>query len=150
MAKAIVVALVALLLGEVLSFSCFFLGQGIIAGSAAPTASLAHADVLRAVILSGAFLALLALFALGIGFIIRHTAGAIASYVGFTLLLIIVLQPLPGNLARFAPENLLANSVSSSVAQTGDPSATWAFLLMGAYAAVTLAIGAALLARRDA
>jgi ABC-type transport system involved in multi-copper enzyme maturation permease subunit len=149
-AKVIVVGLLALALGELLSFGCFFLGQGIIAGSAAPTASLGQADVLRAVLLSGAFLSLLALFAVGLGFIIRHTAGAIATYVGFTLLLTLILQPLGNHVVRFAPDNIYANSVSDTVTQGGALSAYWGFAIMAVYTAVTLAVGAALLARRDA
>jgi len=149
-AKALVVGLLALVLGELLSFGCFFLGQGIIAGSAAPTASIGHFEVLRAVALSGAYLALLALFALGIGLMIRHTAGAIATYVGCTLLLTIVLQPLGQNVVKFAPENIFANSVSATVSQGNQLSATTGFVMMALYAAVTLALGALLLARRDA
>jgi ABC-2 type transport system permease protein len=149
-AKAVVVGLLALAMGELLSFGCFFLGQGIIAGSAAPTASVGHADVLRAVVLSGAYLALLALFAMGLGLIIRHTAGAIATYVGCTLLLTIILQPLGNAVVRFAPENIFANSVSATVSQAEQLSATVGFLLMALYAAVTLGVGAMLLARRDA
>jgi ABC-2 type transport system permease protein len=149
-AKAIVIGLVALLVGELLSFGCFLLGQGIIAGSAAPTASLGQGAVLRAVLLSGAYLALLALFALGIGLIVRHTAGAIATYVGCTLLLTVILQSLPGDPARFSPEFIFANSVSDAVVQPGQLTATWGFLLMALYTAGTLGVGAILLARRDA
>jgi hypothetical protein len=148
-AKAIVVGLLALVMGEVLSFGCFFLGQGIIAGSAAPSASIGQPDVLRAVAMSGAFLALLALFAMGLGLIIRHTAGAIATYVGCTLLLTIILQPL-GSIVRFAPEVLFANSVSATVSESDQVTATVALLLMALYASVTLGVGAMLLARRDA
>jgi ABC-2 type transport system permease protein len=149
-AKTVVVGLVALLVGELLSFGCFFLGEGIIAGSAAPTASLGQGTVLRAVVLSGAYLALLALFAMGIGLIVRHTAGAIAAYVGCTLLFTVILQPLAGDPARFSPEFIFANSVSASVVQPGQLTATWGFLLMALYTAGTLAVGAIVLARRDA
>jgi ABC-2 type transport system permease protein len=149
-AKAIVVGLLALAMGELLSFGCFFLGQGIIAGSAAPTASIGQADVLRAVAMSGVFLALLALFAMGLGLMIRHTAGAIATYVGFTLLLTIILQPLGNSVVQFAPDNIFANSVSATVFQPGQLSASVGLLVMAGYAAVTLGVGAMLLARRDA
>ena len=50
--------------------------------AAHPTASLGQPGVLRAVALSGAFLALFALLGLGIGTVIRHTAGAIAVFAG--------------------------------------------------------------------
>ena len=54
-------------------------------------------------VLSGVFLALLALLGLGLGLIIRHTAGAIATFVGVTFLLPLLLSAVPGNPGRFTP-----------------------------------------------
>ena len=70
--------------------------------------------MLRAVALSGAYLALLALFGLGLGAIIRRSAGAIAAYAGLVLVLPYILLALPGNPARFAPETMLASSVAAA------------------------------------
>jgi ABC-type transport system involved in multi-copper enzyme maturation permease subunit len=148
--KVAVVGLLSLLVGEALTFACFFLGQGILTGSGAPTASLGQPGVLQALLLSGAYLALLALFALGIGLIVRHTAGAIATFVGFTLLLPLLLQTLGNSVQRFAPENIFANSVAAVVPNSGEFTAWTGFLLMTAYAIVSLTIGLVLLARRDA
>jgi hypothetical protein len=100
--------------------------------------------------MSGAYLALLALFALGLGLIIRHTAGAIAAFVGCTLLLPVLLQTLGDGPQRFAPENIFANSIAVAVPQDGQLSAPVGFLLMAAYAAVVLAVGMVFIARRDA
>jgi len=149
--KVVVVGLLSLLVGEVLAFGSFFLGMGIISGTGAPTASLGQPGVLRAVIMSGAFLSLLALFALGLGFIIRHSAGAIAAFVGCTLLLPILLQGISENLSRFAPENIFANSVATVVPQGGhDLSAVTGFVLMAIYAVAVLGAGMVLFLRRDA
>ena len=74
-AKVLVVGLCALVIAEVLSFASFFFGQAILSGGA-PTAALNQPGVLRAIVLSGVFLALFALLGLGLGAIIRHTAGA--------------------------------------------------------------------------
>jgi ABC-2 type transport system permease protein len=148
-AKVIVIGAVSLVVGEILSFACFFTGQGILSGSA-PSASLGQAGVLRAVSFSGGYLALLALFGLGLGLIIRHTSGAIATFVGCTLLLPLLLQPLSENWSRFAPESILANSVAAVVPQQGQLSATTGFLLMVLYCGAVLALGRALLVRRDA
>jgi ABC-type transport system involved in multi-copper enzyme maturation permease subunit len=149
--KVLVVGLLSLIVGEVLAFGSFFLGMGIISGSGAPTAHLGQPGVLRAVIMSGAFLALLALFALGLGFIIRHSAGAIAAFVGCTLLLPILLQGISEHLARFAPENIFANSVATVLPQGGDQlSAVTGFVLMAIYTVVVLIAGAVLFVRRDA
>jgi ABC-2 type transport system permease protein len=148
--KVAVVGLMALAVGELLAFSCFFLGMGILTGSGAPTAHLGQPGVLRAVALSGAYLALLALFALGIGFIVRHTAGAIAAFVGVTLLLPVLLQSVGGDPARFAPENILANSVAAVAPQSGQLGAVEGFALMVLYTAAALGTGMFLLLRRDA
>lgn len=150
-AKAIVVGLVSLVVGEVLTFACFAIGQGVLSGRA-PTASLSDPGVVRALVLTGAYLALLGLFGLGLGVIIRHTAGAIATYVGVIFLIPIFLQPLSssGNPGRFAPEQMLANSVAAVVPQSGQVTAPIACLLMVAYCAVVLAAAMMLLRARDA
>ncbi len=148
-AKVAVVGAICLVVGEVLTFTCFFTGQGILSGKA-PSATIGQPGVLRAVVLTGAYLALLALFGLGLGLIIRHTSGAIATFVGCTLLLPILLQSLPDNPSRFAPESILANSVAAVVPQPGQLSATTGFLVMALYTAVVLGVGRAVLVRRDA
>lgn len=148
-AKVIVVGAVSLVVGELLTFACFFTGQSILSGNA-PSASIGQPGVLRALVLTGAYLALLALFGLGLGLIIRHTSGAIATFVGFTLLLPILLQPLSNTLSGYAPESILANSVATVVPQPGSLSAPTGFLMMGLYCLVVLALGRALLVRRDA
>ena len=150
-AKAIVIGLVSLVVGEVLTFACFAIGQGVLSGRA-PTASLGDPGVLRALVLTGAYLALLGLFGLALGVIIRHTAGAIATYVGVIFLIPIFLQPLSssGNPGRFAPEQMLANSVAAVVPQSGQVTAPLACLLMVAYCAVVLAAAMMLLRARDA
>jgi hypothetical protein len=148
--KVAVVGLLSLLVGEALTFACFFMGQEILTGSGAPTASLGQPGVLRALLMSGAYLALLALFALGIGLIVRHTAGAIATFVGFTLLLPLLLQTLGNDVQRLAPENIFANSVAAVVPNSGEFSAPVGFSLMAVYATAALGLGLALLVRRDA
>jgi hypothetical protein len=148
-AKAIVMGAFALALGMVLSFLSFFVGQAVLSG-AAPTATLGDPGVLRALVESGAFLGLLALFGLGIGAIIRHSAGAIATFVGCTLLLPLVLHNVGGDPSRFMPVLLLGNSVAAVVPVSRALSSTAAMLLMACYAAFALALGALLLVRRDA
>jgi ABC-2 type transport system permease protein len=150
-AKAAVIAAVSLVVGELLTFACFFTGRLILSGKA-PVATIGQPGVLRALLLSGAYLALLGMFGLGLGVIIRHSAGAIAAFVGLIFVLPILLQPLSahGNLGRFTPEQILANSVAAVVPQSGQVSPTAGFLLMVLYCAVALGIGLLLLIRRDA
>jgi ABC-2 type transport system permease protein len=150
-AKTLVIGTVSLVVGEVLAFACFFIGRAILSGNA-PVASLGQPGVLRALLLSGAYLALLGVFGLGLGVIIRNSAGAIAAYAGSIFLVQALLQPLNayGNPARFAPEAILANSVAAVVPQSNQLSASGGFLLMVVYCAVVLGLGTVLLVRRDA
>jgi ABC-type transport system involved in multi-copper enzyme maturation permease subunit len=149
-AKVIVVGLLTLLLGEALSFIAFFEGQAVLKGGA-PTATLGQPGVLRAVALSGFFLALFALLGLGLGVIVRHTAGAIAVFAGVTFLLPILFNSISHDIARFAPELIFANSIAATVNQHDDAvSVTMGVVLMLGYCAAALGLGALLLNRRDA
>jgi ABC-2 type transport system permease protein len=149
-AKVLVVGLCTLVAGEVLSFVSFFEGQAVLRGGDAPTASLGQPGVLRAVALSGAFLALFALLGLGIGTVIRHTAGAIAVFAGVTFLVPILFNSISHDIARFAPELIFANSVAAVVQQSNSVSVTIGVVLMLAYCALALGLGALLFHRRDA
>ena len=148
-AKVVLVGLGTLIVGEALSFIVFFEGQAVLSGGA-PTASLGQPGVFRAVALSGAFLSLFALLGLGIGTVIRHTAGAIAVFAGCTLLASILLSSISESIARFAPELIFANSVAAVVPHLHSLSVTLGAVLMVAYCAVALGLGALLLNRRDA
>jgi ABC-2 type transport system permease protein len=148
--KVLVVGAIAAVVGEVLTFASFFVGQAVLKGGGAPTATLGHSGVPQAVVLSGAFLALLGLLALGLGVIIRNTAGAMAAYVGVTFLLPLLLQHVAGTPSRYTPVGILANSVSAVVRQPGQVSAPVGLLLMILYCTVILGVGAVLIARRDA
>ena len=90
------------------------------------------------------------MFGVGIGAIIRHSAGAIATFVGCTLLLPLVLHDVAGNPDRFMPVMLLGNSVAAVTPVVAALTSTTALLLMALYAALALTVGAALLGRRDA
>jgi ABC-2 type transport system permease protein len=148
--KVLVLGTIALVVSEAFTFVCFFVGQAVLSGGGAPTASLAQPGVLRAVTLSGAFLALLGVIGLGFGMVIRHTAGALAGYVGVTFLLPLLMTKMPGNLSRFTPIPILANSVAVVLPQRGQLTAPVGFLLTALYATVILAGGTVVLIRRDA
>jgi ABC-2 type transport system permease protein len=148
-AKVVVVGALTLIVGEIVSFACFFLGQATLSG-AAPTADLGQPGVFRAVALSGAFLALLALLGLGLGTAIRHTAGAIVAYAGVTLLVTIIVQQFAQSWSQYCPIYIFENSVAAVVPQPNALSATIGFVLMAVYAAAALCLGAVVLLRRDA
>jgi len=156
-AKAGVFAAFAFIVGELLSFSAFFIGQMILSGSA-PHATLGQAGVLRAVAGGGLYVAVLGLLALGLASIIRHTAGAIAAFVGILLILPLITAAFPSSIhneiGKFLPKNngnamLLVNThLPSGSNPTFSP---WVGMaVMCGYAAVALGIGGWLLVRRDA
>jgi ABC-2 type transport system permease protein len=151
-AKAAVLGAVTLAAGEISAFAAFFAGQAILKAPA-PHATLGQPGVLRAVLLSGAYPALIALISLGIGAIIRHTAGAICAMVGVVFVLPLLFSPLSSSIRntaqKFLPD-LMRNSLTSvkPVAHLLSPGPT--FGLLCAYAMIALAAGAWALARRDA
>jgi ABC-2 type transport system permease protein len=154
-AKAAVFAVIALIVGEILSFGAFFFCQTLLS-SPAPHATLSQPGVLRAVVGSGLLVPVFGLFALGIGAIVRHTAGAITTYVGAFLVLPLIIQALPSSLSRpvdkFMPF-LIINAMTSTGRSfdIGPAFAPWTgFGLMCAYAAAALLIGGWLMVRRDA
>ena len=108
----------------------------------APTASLGQPGVLRAIALSGAFLTLFALLGLGLGTVIRHTAGAIAVFAGFTLLAPILLHSISESISRYAPELIFANSVAAVVRLDDSLSVTIGVVVMLAYCVAALGLGA--------
>ena len=85
-AKAAVTGTAALLAGELLAFASFFLTQAILSGRHRGL-SLAQPGVPGAVLAAGLVLAACALVGLGLGAIVRHTAGAIAATVAVIYLL---------------------------------------------------------------
>jgi ABC-2 type transport system permease protein len=152
-AKAAVLALVTLLAGQAVTCATFLAGQAVLRSGRAPHAALGQPGVLRAVALSGAYLALLALFGLGLGTVIRNSAGAGAAYAGIVLVPPFLLAAVPGHPARFTPETMLTSSVAAVRAQAAShalPPGWDGLLLMAAYAAATLAASGVLFARRDA
>ncbi|HWF15063.1 MAG TPA: hypothetical protein VG244_02665, partial [Acidimicrobiales bacterium] len=97
--KAVVFGALALVVGEVLSFGAFFLGQ-ILLSNPAPHATLSQPGVLRAVLGGGLLVPVFGLFALGLGAIVRHTAGAITAYVGAILVLPLIIEALPSSIGH--------------------------------------------------
>lgn len=146
--KALVFAGATLVVVEAVSFLAFLVGQRVM--GTAPHASLGQPGVLRALIMSGAFLVLMGLFGLGLGTIIRRSAAAVAAYAGLAVVLPPLLNAFPGNLWRFGPITILANSAAAVKILPGALSPWTGFAAMAAYAAVALAVGAVLLVRRDA
>jgi ABC-2 type transport system permease protein len=153
-AKIGVTAVATLVFCELLSLASFFLGQAILSDRGAPTASLGSPGALRAVLMTGVFISLLALMSFGFGLICRSTAGAIAAFAGVVFVLPLVMHGISEHAVRYLPTNILTNSIMATVSQGGGPfspvSPTIGLLLMVVYAAIALGAGAVLFVRRDA
>ncbi|HZU73656.1 MAG TPA: ABC transporter permease [Acidimicrobiales bacterium] len=155
-AKALVFGAVILVVGEAASFAAFFLGQSILS-SRHIEAHLGDPGVLRAVIGGGLYLTVLGLFALGIGTMIRHTAGAIATLFGLLLVLPGIVAALPLSWQN-AIEKWLPANAGQAIFRNGHGGfagihqlSPWAGLgIFCAYAAASLILGGVLLVRRDA
>lgn len=151
-AKAAVFALVTLVAGELTAFASFFAGAALLREHA--PVSLGDPEVLRVVVGSGLFLAAMSLFALGVGALVRHTAGAIAAVIGFLLVLAPLAGNLPGALGEKAAAFLPANAGQQIVFAHPDPDhvlGPWQGLgVCVLWGVALLAVASLLLRRRDA
>ena len=151
-AKTVVFGGAALVAGEVLAFISFFAGE-LIMKSGVPHATLAQSGVLRAVLMAGAYAALSGLFGLGLGAIIRHTAGGIAAAAAVIFVVPFLTLPLPESLrngvVKFLPEQIAASSITAVKPEAHSLSPWLGFGLLCLYAAVLLGAGAVMLVKRD-
>jgi len=145
-ATVLVVSLVATLLG-------FLLGQLALA-STHQQATLSTPGALRAVIGSAVYLTLIGLLAVGLGFLIRSTAGAIATLVGIVLVAPLLANALPSpysdDVIKYLPLSA-GQRIISTLNPDPNQLAPWAGIGVTAlYALAALVAGAVVLNRRDA
>jgi ABC-2 type transport system permease protein len=153
LAKALVFGLVTLAVSLPTTLLGFLLGQWAQSGTHAQ-ATLTTPGALRAIVGSAVFLTLLGLFAVGLGFLIRNTAGALAALFGIVLVAPLLVNALPepyaADVAKFLPLNLGARVVATT---DYDPSLLGPLVglgVMALYAVAALLAGAFVLGRRDA
>jgi hypothetical protein len=110
--------------------------------------------VLRAVLMAGAYPALIALIGLGLGALIRHTAGAISAVVGVLFVLPLILHPLGTSIqnaaGQFMPMLIAENSLTAVKPVPHSLSPGLGLGLLSLYAVAALAAGGWALTRRDA
>ncbi len=151
-AKAVVFAVLLIVVTEIVAFCSFFVGSAIL--HAHVPVSLGDSGVTRAVAGAGLYLTVLGLFALAIGTMIRHTAGAISTAIGVVFVLPILSGLLPGNwgahINAYLPEQA-GTLITHTREQSGDLLSPWqGFGVMCIWTALLLAVAAYLLNRRDA
>ena len=151
-AKVAVFGLLALVVGEAVTFVSFFAGQAMITAPV-PHATLATPGALRAVVGTGLYLCVIALFGLGLATLLRHTAGAISAFVGVLLVLPIIVAALPSSVQNDAGRFMPLQMGRALMDPRPGPHlfAPWTgfFVLVG-YTAAVLGVAVVLLVRRDA
>ena len=150
-AKAAVTGAAALAAGELLAFACFFLTQAILS-THHRALSLSHPGVPGAVLAAGGALAACALVGVGLGAIVRHSAGAIAAAVAVIYLLAVLCLILPSpwrtRLGRFTVPFAAYQTVASHPL-AGLLSPGLSMLVIIAWPAATLTAAALVISRRD-
>lgn len=151
--KAAILGTVTGVVGLVMTFVAFFAGEAVLS-TWGYNVGLGHPGALRAVTGAALYLVCVALMGLGIGFALRNTGGAIATLFGIVLVLPLIAESLPtswqDHISKFLPLNIAVHMIETHY----DPGSTALSNGMGAimlvvYAVVALAIGLAVLKRRD-
>ncbi|GAA1584158.1 ABC transporter permease subunit [Actinomadura kijaniata] len=152
LAKAVVLALVVLVAGLVVSFLSFFVSQAVLSAKNLD-GSLGDEGVLRAVIGGGLYLTLIALLALGVGVILRHTSGSVVTVFLVLFVLGIVGGFLPGEwgatIAKYLPSNA-GGAILLPRAEEGSLEPWTGLGLFALYALVVLVVALVLFQSRDA
>ncbi|HET8778732.1 MAG TPA: ABC transporter permease subunit, partial [Agromyces sp.] len=155
-AKAVVLFAVTFVMATISAIGAFFVASAVFA-DAGITANLFDSAVILPLLGSALYLSLVALFALGVGTMLRSGAGGIATVVGVLLVLPVVLQMIPAEWAQDVLPYVLPTAgvgLFSGVGAFSDSAAEprfWEDLaIVLAWVAVPIAGATVLLKRRDA
>jgi ABC-2 type transport system permease protein len=170
LAKGLVFAALVLVVGEIVAFLSFFIGKTLVDGHVVTlhgheggqaitvhhtiTVSLSQPGVLQAVVGSGLYLTVLGLFALAIGGLIRHTAGAITAVIGMVLVIFPLAGLLPSSwgahVHAYLP-TIAGQLITQDKPTAGQLLSAWqGFGVFCAWTVLLLAAAIFLLQRRDA
>lgn len=151
-AKMVVFVVAAFVVGEIISFAAFSVGQALIHGKA-PSASLHQHGVLRVVIGAGLYLVLIGLLGSAFAVVLRHAAAGIAVVVAMLFILPGVAEALPQSWSQ-PIEKYWPTNAGQQVYQLHHGSHTlgaWTgFGEMALFTAVVIAVSFVVLQRRDA
>lgn len=151
-AKAALLASITTVVGIVSCFAAFFIAQSILSGEGIQ-AHIGDPGALRSVVGGGLYLGVVSLLALGVGTLIRRSAGAIAAVFGLLFVLPLLLGLLPARWAEGIGKYLpgLAGQALFGVPRGTSPLSPWVgFGVFCLWAAAALLAGAMALQRRDA
>ncbi|HWE92145.1 MAG TPA: ABC transporter permease [Pseudonocardiaceae bacterium] len=151
-AKSAVFAAIAFVVTTAAAIVAFLIGQALLSPIHINT-TLSAPGVLRTVIGVGLYITVVGLLGVGLGFIIRNTAGTIATLFGILLVLPVLVDALPTTWSEHISPYLPSNAGQEILTLHTDPGmlAPWTgFGVFCIYAAVALIVGGFLLRRRDA
>lgn len=152
MAKLLVFGAVTFVLCLVMALIAFLAGQSVL-GSYGYGSSLGGAGSVRAVLGAALYLTLIGLMALGLGFAIRSTGGAVATLFGVVLVLPALAQALPtswqDHINKYLPLNI-GNELISRHADPGSLSTGTGIAVLVIWTAVAITAGLLVLRHRDA
>ena len=154
--KAGVFSVVTLLLALPSTLIAFFAAQAILRGHSFSghdiALSFSDPGVARAVIGGALYLTLVGVFGLGLGAILRNTAAGISAFAAVFFVLPTLMNILPSSWGN-AVSPYLPSDAGRAIMQTGNPAHTlapWTGLgVLAVYTAITIAVAAVLLRRRD-
>jgi ABC-2 type transport system permease protein len=151
-AKAVVFAVLDLVCSAITVFAVFFITTSILRNHVSIT--LSQPGVTRAVIGAILYLTVLGLFALAVGGLIRHTAGAIATVIALVIVVPPLITLIPGTIANhvhgYLP-TIAGQLIAQTAQQPADVLSPWqGFGVFCLWTAVLLALCGWLLIRRDA
>ena len=152
--KAAVIKVAALVVSTISVFVSFFVGIALLKGPGIPTVGLGDPGVIRQLVLTILYLVILSVLGMGIGLLMRHTAGSISIFVVTLLILPIIDMLLPSSIRdatfKYLPSSLgramMTNKSEYLYPLFGPYSAT---LILSLYALALVGVGLFFFNRRD-
>jgi ABC-type transport system involved in multi-copper enzyme maturation permease subunit len=152
MAKCIVFAAVVFVIAGFTALVSVVVGATILSSRVEVT--LADSGVIQAIVGVGLYAAMLGVFAIAIGGLLRHTAGAITAIIGFVLVLSPLALLLPGEWGRYVYALLPTNAgqlITTTVQGPTDLLSAWqGYAVFSLWTAALIILAGYLLKRRDA
>lgn len=154
LAKNLIIAVISFIVGAGAAFVSFLVAQPILSGGDL-TLSLDDDGVLASILNTGTCLALIAVFSMAIGTLLRNTAGGVVTAIGIIFVLPMVVSLVEGiadwipDAARFLPSNAGTQLVLAGPVAEGDLTQLQGGLVLAGWAALLLIVSLIVTKRRD-
>nr|WP_231709859.1 ABC transporter permease subunit [Arthrobacter zhangbolii] len=154
LAKNLVIAVISFVIGAGAAFISYLVAQPIL-NSGDLSLSLDDQGVLASILNTGTCLALIAVFSMAIGTLLRNTAGGVVTAIGIIFVLPLVVSIVEGiadwipDAARFLPSNAGTQLVTAGTVADGALTQLEGGLVLAAWALVLLIISLVVTKRRD-